>query len=464
MKKFLLLFFLWTPIIGFSQPNFAKPYYMTSQNGKFYFKSIPYGYQPNNIEGRTDVFNSTDSTLIYSISRYLSYGGVVLSNDGKSILYSINMFYNYDTFDKKMLLFYTNGELAKTFDVEQLIKRNIDDYMFSIFYRNWDSFEWENGRRVYHDSVPDFVRKLVEAPLFSNGNTAYLATRDYEILQFNLNSGNLESRSSLRGASKLVLDHFNSPQISFPDFENPNTIELPPIANGSSYQESFAKEFNFKYDGNSENVNYKYYRLEITCLIDFEGNCIEAYADFEDSTINDRIESFFLNQKFEKNIVPKITERWYYIDWSSFRKVDSITAINEKVTEREQERRQAIWKIKQDTLDGIYIPNNLENCFRELDKNLSEKNKEEFKKSSPMLYHMSIGRHLRNSWGLWSNSRLKEYFLDIGVTHPDDMSTIILDSYYRYLNEKPIDLDYQPKRYALTHRPKIKIPKKLKFE
>ncbi len=61
--------------------------------------------------------------------------------------------------------------------------------------------------------------------------------------------------------------------------------------------------------------------------------------------------------------------------------------------------------------------------------------------------HRGFGMWIRNNWGLWRNSKLKHYFLSKGVGHPDDMSGIILTSYHRYLNNKPIDLEGQTKKY-----------------
>lgn len=53
--------------------------------------------------------------------------------------------------------------------------------------------------------------------------------------------------------------------------------------------------------------------------------------------------------------------------------------------------------------------------------------------------HFGFGMWIRNNWGLWRDSKLKHYFLDKGVGHPDDMSSIILTSYHRHLNNKPTD-------------------------
>ncbi|WP_276135203.1 DUF6794 domain-containing protein [Polluticoccus soli] len=61
----------------------------------------------------------------------------------------------------------------------------------------------------------------------------------------------------------------------------------------------------------------------------------------------------------------------------------------------------------------------------------------------PLHYHMSLGQYMRTTWGLASNSRLKRWFITMGVDNPDDMSSIVLVSYHRYLNHQPIDLEGQ---------------------
>ena len=62
-------------------------------------------------------------------------------------------------------------------------------------------------------------------------------------------------------------------------------------------------------------------------------------------------------------------------------------------------------------------------------------------------YYMSLGTKIRNEWGLKQDSRLSRYFTKIGVTHPDDMSEIILDTFWLKLNGKPVPLKEKAKYY-----------------
>jgi hypothetical protein len=98
----------------------------------------------------------------------------------------------------------------------------------------------------------------------------------------------------------------------------------------------------------------------------------------------------------------------------------------------------------------VYIPENLDDCFKELKKMLTPELIEEMKtntESDMVKYHHGLGMWIRNNWGLWTSSRLKKYFNDLGIHHPDDMSGIILTSFWRSLNDKPIQLEKQIKYY-----------------
>ena len=96
-------------------------------------------------------------------------------------------------------------------------------------------------------------------------------------------------------------------------------------------------------------------------------------------------------------------------------------------------------------------PKNLEECYEALNSLLSKEDIEDLKsmpeKKAAAEAHHGIGRWLRNNWGLWGSSDIKDYFKSLGIWHADDMSGIIIDSYHRHLNGKDIDLEGQVKYY-----------------
>ena len=80
---------------------------------------------------------------------------------------------------------------------------------------------------------------------------------------------------------------------------------------------------------------------------------------------------------------------------------------------------------------------NLTECIQMLDKNLKTEDKDYIKTLTEdeffMESHFTLGMGIRNEWIRSGNPELVTFFLDQGVKHPDDMSAMILTSYYRYL-------------------------------
>ena len=92
---------------------------------------------------------------------------------------------------------------------------------------------------------------------------------------------------------------------------------------------------------------------------------------------------------------------------------------------------------------GVYIPKDLDDCFKELNVMLNPALIEQMKTGSQeamIQYHMGLGLWIRNNWGLWQASSLYRYLNELGLSHPDDMSGVILESYWRHLNNKPLDV------------------------
>lgn len=99
---------------------------------------------------------------------------------------------------------------------------------------------------------------------------------------------------------------------------------------------------------------------------------------------------------------------------------------------------------------GYYIPCDLDDALIEVDRILGTKGREAVMKARERdmaAYHFGLGLWMRNNWGLWRGSHLSEYFNQLGVHHPDDMSGIILDSYWRKLHGRALDIEGQVRYY-----------------
>jgi hypothetical protein len=96
------------------------------------------------------------------------------------------------------------------------------------------------------------------------------------------------------------------------------------------------------------------------------------------------------------------------------------------------------------------LPKNLEDTFTILKKDLKPQEQIEIlNMTKDELYrmHTNLGRSIRNNWKLWHKSELAEYFNKLGIYHADDMSGIIIESFWHHLRNEPLDLDNQVKYY-----------------
>lgn len=98
------------------------------------------------------------------------------------------------------------------------------------------------------------------------------------------------------------------------------------------------------------------------------------------------------------------------------------------------------------------VPSSLEEAFDILDELISEEEVQELRSMSLDSFigrtHHGMGRWLRNNWNLWKEEGpLYDYFVDLGLEHADDMSGVILTSYWRKKNGKDLDVKKQVVKY-----------------
>lgn len=86
--------------------------------------------------------------------------------------------------------------------------------------------------------------------------------------------------------------------------------------------------------------------------------------------------------------------------------------------------------------EEVTIPSNIEEAIANLDMKLTDEDKDYLLKNGALSVHNSLGMWIRNNWGLWKDSELKQNLLKQGITHPDDMSNYIIQEFIKHLNSK----------------------------
>lgn len=187
-------------------------------------------------------------------------------------------------------------------------------------------------------------------------------------------------------------------------------------------------------------------------LSEFSNNELDIEFELIDSLLSVRKSPLFtyLNNKGIHNFKKDVILEYYKLLLSDgYVKEDSLLkSFKLKENKLKKEIKQ---RMNADTVAGIYIPKNLDDCFVQIDSFWDDSIKNKVREMTESEFmagaHFGFGIWMRNNWGLWRGSRLSAYFAKRGIRHPDDMSTIILTSYYRKLKGKDPDVKSQLKYY-----------------
>ena len=101
---------------------------------------------------------------------------------------------------------------------------------------------------------------------------------------------------------------------------------------------------------------------------------------------------------------------------------------------REEGQRTNAAPSKQPTEASAIVPTTLQEAHRELERQFSREELakiDAMKSENEMIqYHFGLGMGMRNGWGLWKSSPLAQHMRKLGFAHPDDMSAVILATFW----------------------------------
>ena len=277
--------------------------------------------------------------------------------------------------------------------------------------------------KVFKAGVSDEEKFLSDFPVFSLADTVYLTDSKKTVHLFDLKDARYVGAEPFDNVYKRVKGRVKFSKAELVSHKAPLFLEFPNLIDGKDTGRALADQLGMEvvdiYD--KEDEQYKRYRVFInsTILADGSLEIEEVKADAE--LAKEKIVEFFKANKFDRRTIPAIFEKWYLGDnHLYFRKKNDQLARQEKEQELVKERQESERRLTLESIDGIYIPKDLGECFVELDKLLPEVDKREMRALSDrekmIRYHSGLGRSLRNRWGLWGASRLQKYFTDRGVT------------------------------------------------
>ena len=121
--------------------------------------------------------------------------------------------------------------------------------------------------------------------------------------------------------------------------------------------------------------------------------------------------------------------------------------------------------IRKPRINGVYIPKDLNDVYKELNELSSPNALQKFKLGEEQVVAkklaLGLGRWMFVNWNFYEGSRISHFLkTKYKITHPEDMSEFLIVCFHRYLNNKEIKEDDLAKS-IVAKRVKMLVEKKI---
>jgi hypothetical protein len=275
-------------------PGPAYQYYRYSEDGKFYFKSIPfYNYDQTNF-GKTIVYDSKTKKEIYKIDNYLPTEAFI-SNTGKTLVTTTYWMWGHSDFEKQSII-----EII--INSKSSIKYFIDDLVT------------DKSKLQKTSSHTLWYKKMTVSK-----DTLYILTLEEKVVRIELVSGKIidkQKKSDIENWDSIV--KFPEPKTKYyHDIKYPEGYIFPELVNGISFRKSLIEGL-----GKTEVKEYsdcKYY-IMVYGTIDKKGNCEifmlrTSVNKKEDETWDKQVSEWVTKQKYKTNLIPENCDKWVFREY-----------------------------------------------------------------------------------------------------------------------------------------------------
>ena len=418
---------------------------VSSSNGLYHAKSVPARSLDYSPLGETKVYDARSGQQLYTIPECLAEGYTFVSDDGQTVLH---LFY-YDHGLGKAVTFYHKGNMVRQMKVKDFLSNDTSRFLFfsvhSVTYLTADG-KMGNESRI---ATSERNKLIVGCPAFSVSDTVFVYTSTHKLVRIHLSTQQIDtlpfgyhSETQLRQMlpdGQLTSDwtkHRHNNIVEVKKFKCPEDYAEIDSDNDKTW-DIFAKKMRMvAYDEDDRNNwLYKYYYVEMLLKVDRQGAATIFKIESRDSLPETDLQKAVSKMRFDVDF-PDGIDFWYKELSCKMRKRSKSVARREGTIQRRNDSIQMSLRFEADTINGVYIPRNLEECFHVLDTMLHPSDRNTIKAESRdgmSKYHFLLGMWMRNNWGLWGGSRLQTYLYRRGLHQPDDMSGEVLTFYNDYL-------------------------------
>jgi len=275
-------------------PGPAYQYVRYSENGKYFFKSIPfYNYDLTDF-GKTVIYNAKTKKKLYTIENYLPTEAFI-SNTGKTLITTTYWMWDHSEFEKQTLV--------------------------KIYIKNRDTIQY------YIDDLISDKSKLQQTvshtlwyqKMFVISDTLNILTIDNNVVRIEMITGKIVETIQEKDCSNCTkLDKLEDPKTKYyRKIKYPEGYVFPDLKSGQSFRESLIKGLH-----KTEVEEYsecKYY-IMVYGAIDKSGSCeifmLRANVDEkENDKWRKQVSDWVTEQKYKTNLIPKNCDKWVFQEY-----------------------------------------------------------------------------------------------------------------------------------------------------
>jgi hypothetical protein len=272
-------------------PGTAYQYKIYSENGKYYFKSIPFcSYDLTNF-GKTIVYEGKSNKELYKIDNYLPTESFI-SNTSKTLVTTTYWMYRHSDLEKQKLIeIFLNGKSSVQYFINDLV-----------------SDKSKLQQTVSH--------MLWYSKLFIKNDTLLILTLENKVVRIELITGKIIDKINLVDCNICIgLDKIPKPKIKYyQNIKYPEYYIFPDLVNGKPFRQSLIAGL-----GKTEVKDYadcEYYIL-VYGTIDKVGNCEifmlrTSVNNQEDKYWKSQVSEWVTKQKYKTNLIPKNCDKWVF--------------------------------------------------------------------------------------------------------------------------------------------------------
>src|SRR5690554_61305 len=275
-------------------PGPAYQYDRYSENGKFYFKSIPfYNYDLTNF-GKTIIYDSKDNKELYTLDNYLPTEAFI-SNNSKSLVTTTYWMWGHSDYEDQILIkIYLDGKDTVEYRIDDLVS---------------DKSKLQNtsSHTLWYDKM------------FVKSDTLFVLTLENKVVKIDILSGKIIEKIKTTEC-KICSDSNNIPEPKtkyYRDITYPKGYIFPNLVNGNPFRQSLIAGLN-----KTEVEDYadcEYY-IMVYGTIDKKGNCeIFMHRTSVNREENDewdnKVSDWVTAQKYKTDLIPKNCDKWVFQEY-----------------------------------------------------------------------------------------------------------------------------------------------------